>query len=63
MIVRADRRFRTDGRHARVMHVPLTDAEWRALHEYAHRHETTKGELASRALRESLPITPKERQK
>ena len=61
--MKVDRRFRTDGRVARVLHVPLTPAEFEAFHDLAHERRTTKGELASAAIRAAYPITPKERQK
>ncbi len=41
---------------SRVIHVPLTDKEWRDLRTYAVIGETTIGRLAADALRNELRI-------
>lgn len=35
----------------RVIHVPLTDKEWKALHDRAFANGSTKGEVAAAAIR------------
>jgi hypothetical protein len=42
-------------KRSRVIHVPLTDKEWKALHDLAFISGNTKGELTAAALREHLP--------
>lgn len=38
----------------RVIHVPLTDKEWKALHERSFATGSTKGEYAASAIRAAL---------
>ncbi len=38
-------------RTARVIHVPLTDKEWKALHDLAFANKSSKGEYTAAALR------------
>lgn len=51
-----DKRFRTDGRTRRVIHVPLTDAEWKALGARANEKGQTKGDLTSVALQRTYKL-------
>lgn len=51
-----DKRFRTDGRTRRVIHVPLTDAEWKKLGAVAYEKGQTKGDLASVALQRTYKL-------
>ena len=45
---------KSDERVPRVIHVRLTDREWKELHAYAFESRTTKGEVAGDALRALL---------
>ena len=49
-----DRRYRTDGRKARVLHVPLTDDEFQSLRRMAFETGGTIGDLASVGTRHVL---------
>ena len=46
--------IKPDERVPRVIHVRLTDKEWKALHAAAFEARTTKGEIAGDALRAAL---------
>lgn len=41
-------------RVSRVIHVPLTDKEWKSLHDLAFLSGSTKGEVTAAAIRREL---------
>lgn len=44
----------TTPKRSRVIHVPLTDKEWKALHDRAFTSGSSKGEVTATALRAEL---------